>query len=288
MAEDLGGLVAPPGPISETPSIDPPRWPFWVALAIHPAVIAVLFQYRAMVGWPTSSHPIEAASAFFFALTFAQLSLLGIWVALGKTSFVVRLPIVLLLASLLPLALEEFVFVGRSEWSAWVVLAVFQMLTLAIPLFVVRRLGVQFETFRFVSVRQRAQFHIRHLLQWTIGAALLLAFLRWIVQSEGFRGRAYAELFVLLGVLAASNGIVALMGLVAVMGKGPIPVRAGWLAATVLIIGMSYWYDRPWGRVEQTVVLGLQATIVVLTLLAARRAGYQLVRGGAVLPPPEE
>jgi hypothetical protein len=249
-------------------------------LAFHPIAIAALFCYRAVLAWPPSAPPIDLPSYCYFSLTFAQLSLLGIWLGLGRAYWIVRIPVVLFLTALLPIAMHAFVGGGASEWVAWSMLGTFQMLAVAIPLLIVRSLGTSFSKVQLPATQAGVQFQIRHLLQWTVAAAFLLTFLRWVVHSGGAWGIPHTEIILLLAILAVSNAIVGHMGLWGVMGKGTILLRAGSLAAVILVLGAVFASDKPWGKTEQMIVLALQAAIVVLSLLTVRGAGYQLVSGG--------
>lgn len=235
----------------------------------------------------------------------AQLGLITIWAILGTTRWVVRLPIAVVLITLLSLPMA-----AATQWYYWHgplnYLFAIQTVTLAALCGVLRwrgyRLLSQEHTIVANNEQGTRQFGMRDVLVWTTAMAIALAVARAfellsVRMFAGFMYNAWNWGTALThGWLLAMVLIVALW---AALGQGPAWLRWSLLVVSSLSAGflgayLQYFADnRPTGRFvvmqfswdffweeyrSRVAVFVLAASLLFATLLIVRVRGYRLQR----------
>lgn len=234
----------------------------------------------------------------------AQIGLITIWAILGTTRWVFRLPIALVLVTLLslPLAMSGgwYYYYSNIEY-----LFAIQTLALAALCGLLRWNGYRLlplEATPVADAEQRtSQFGVRHLLVWTTALAIALAAARsFEVLSPrmlaGFRYNGWDwGLLLTQGLLLA---IVLIVALWAALGQGSAWLRWSLLVVSALSTGflaafLQYQADKRAGRFflaffdwrafwdwyqNWIAVFVLAASLLFATLLIVRVRGYRLQR----------
>lgn len=270
--------------------------------AVAAAVAANVYLPR-LLGGASGRNGIYLA-AFALGCLVSQACLLAIWAALGSQSVLQRLPLTLVLLTLLTCAYAVGLQIG-GELPLEVAFITFTaaaalFCSVKLPLLLARWLtGCRIDSFDaqpLKAVDESAQFGVRYLLGCVAGVAVLLVLIRnSLPQSEfsqSIRQRvpeivAMVCLFVLLSALICLPCVRIVLGrklvawplvrLIAVMLFGP---------ATIIAL-MSWLFSRPPPPSEVREILlsfhlftAGHAGILMLALLAMRACGLRLTRRG--------
>jgi hypothetical protein len=230
----------------------------------------------------------------FYALPFAQLSLLAVWLAWGSQRLVRRLAVAITLAVVLWLGCLILVFaVLPRYWTVWqsraelVALGAAQWLLVQTPLWATRRCGWRVGEASFVpetGARPVPEFGVIHFVVWTVALITLHGLGRWLVLPR-FAPGTPRPFWLSVPIVAGGNAALALLAVWAALLKdGRLIWQAlGLLVAAVLTAGELVLFDVAGvPAVIGTFLWAANMTqIVVLlgSLAVVQLCGYRLVTG---------
>ncbi len=219
---------------------------------------------------------VDAALLAFMSLIICQASLLGIWAALGRTVFLMRLGVTLVGICGLSVTLCFGIGEMESEWFVLVASVTFFVMTvLGIPQwFRVRAMHIDDSRKTTVS---EIQFSIRHLLIVTLLVACLLGIGRYLGPTIPS-----LDVFAFGAALATCFATTATLAVWAMLGISQLPLRVSVaFAATILTAGTAYFameasHIDP-GTIWFAIVI-LYGAMLLASLWVVRLAGYRLLR----------
>jgi hypothetical protein len=249
-----------------------PRVRWLVLVLAHVAIGLSTGLLAAWIGFsPSGSNMVVAVS---IGIVFGQTSLLGIWAALGTSSWWKRLPGVVVGMVCLGLLLD--LSVGTPYLNNQVIVLLATVLVAGV-LLVVRCFSFRIcVTAVDRTAVPRFQFSIRHLLILTFVVACLVSLGKWlgphlIPATEPFR-------LAMIGLLLATVGLMTVWS---VLGRRhpllPSMIATG--VAAGLGFGLATWFHALAGMtVLWTTIPSVEALSLVASLLVLRSCGYRLVR----------
>lgn len=221
------------------------------------------------------------SDSIYLSVFFAQATLLGVWAALGRLLWIYRLIVsvfgVLLLTS-------HFVFLANERYDPSLAVAIgivvtFPFLVVFTATWSLRMIvGLKWDTREpRATDRREVQFSIRHMMILTLAFAILLGLARliqWVAPAT----------YVLIDVVVI-GGVIALCSLVTIWASygNRMFIPRILFAVTVSCGGgyvIPYSMDQPGIDIDHIIlwvlISGLQAVILLSTLLAMRMAGFSL------------
>ena len=211
----------------------------------------------------------------FFALTFAQVSLIGIWVGIGRCWLLLRLivgAIVVALEYALAVAfkdanLEILFLMGGSAVAAAIALLVSRLWHVRL---------IRLDISKLTDATEGLKFSIRHLLYLTIAVAMLLTIGRSVSVNLGT-----PEEWPFIIALSICFASIALTSVWASLGTGIVPVRM--LVLLLISYGTGfippyYWVSIRGGFIAFPILTGLLGLIGGGSVLVCRACGYRVVQ----------
>ena len=225
----------------------------------------------------------KVGDILFFALPFSQISVAGIWLALGRAPSPLRiLGAGGVLIGWISLAHYQESFLLPSEYAILFLAILASVTALAL---VARLRGFRFTEISASASKDIAnpgpwQFTIARMLAWTTVLAILLGVLKWIGVFSEYPQWSPVESLVALVLLGPGRAVVALAALWAAFGTRLIIARILVLAlAEAASISFPYLTGSP-GPLDLRLlaVLALEAAFLLGSLLFFRLLGYRLER----------
>ena len=240
--------------------------------------------------WP---HPLWCA---IFALSFSQIGLAVIWASLGRQTAPWRLggAVLVVVAWSVALATAQHGSRPIDLFSTyWAVLLSAQAGVILVPLLFLRATGVRLVREAVGDVPEEGpkegseemepglrpgQFSLGYLLAWMTAVAVVLGLVQSIVFLDLLPSQSTA--WIEIGIMAITASLLTFVSLWAVLGSGPLVLRAITLCT---IVGVVAGLFGPLSGMLATSVLWLLQTILLTASLAAVRvAGYRLGRASGV------
>lgn len=215
-------------------------------------------------------------SILLISLMVSQGSLLGIWAALGGPPTPWRFVAVVVGSVLLIWALDT-AFPQRDA-EIWGYFILVQLIATSLPLIALRfrGLGLTLPGDDLPGEKQRLQFSLRSLLEWTTAVAVLLGMLQ--MTPENFREpfTTWDGLAAMCGIFGA-DALLALATLWIALGARVLVARVAVFALTAIGVVIGVTVADP-GSTPQTLLLPiLSAVWMILSLWPFRSAGYRLI-----------
>lgn len=217
-----------------------------------------------------SSQSPSPSLAIFISLVFSQTSLIGLWVGLGMSHWMLRFAG--MTAGILALGgILEVADAGPTGPNFFLVSTATALV--ALVTWVARLLNARAgKASDGTTTHEAMQFHIKHLMLLTFVVAL------WVSVGKMLAPYVFGIDFVsVLAVIAVCFVAVALTSIWAMLGAGRPLQRIGWVP---IIAGVGGWAlslaisDRP---VFLTSIMLLDGAFLVLSLVVVRMAGYRLM-----------
>lgn len=244
----------------------------WLVLVL--AHVAIGLSTGMLAAWIGFSHwGSDLVVAVFVGIVFGQTSLLGIWGALGTSSWWKRLLGVVVGMVCLGLLLD--ISVGPPYRYNHVIVLLATVLVAGV-LLVVRcfRFRICVTAVDRTAV-PRFQFSIRHLLILTFAVACLVSLGKWlgphlIPATEPF-------LLAMIGLLLATVGLITVWPVLGT--RHPLlPSMIATGVAAGLGFGLTTWFHPFEMMILWTTIPFVEALSLVASLLVVRSCGYRLVR----------
>lgn len=254
-------------------------WRLIAVLAALPATILLIPLYAWMDRTFEFAHGLEpfmfhnVARTPASALVFTQVSLIGIWLALGtrRDRFVLAFAALTILVSMT----QQFLAEPSGSWGIsclWIAAA---FLATVVPLGVVRLWGWQLGVPR--EALPSDAITLRDAPLCALAAAVVLLPMPWFLDNAETYKVSGPEAWPPMALgMALASGVVANLAVGAVLGRGPLALRVGLLAGSLYLIVGFVPLASPTTRLAYFVTTVVQGLIVVATLLTARTAGYRL------------
>ena len=213
------------------------------------------------------------STAIFFGLVFCQVSLLGMWAALGSTRWYMRL-IGLTAGTVYLFATTGYGIDELSPEFFWLI---------ALPTSLVGAVCFVLRLFKVTlcctqksraDVQEGLQFTIRHLMILTFVVACLITLIKNF--APVLSG---ARVITIIAVLGLCYAAVAVASLWATLGFGNVIMRS--LLAMLIALGAGWAGESVVGHPQNGFWFSgimLQAAILVGSLLIVRSSGYRLLR----------
>lgn len=256
-------------PIDLPPPASKPQfdWPIWVLIA---ALLVSGFGLASVAGGEPS-----VVAALFVAVLFCQSSLLGLWVAFGRSHFVLRIVVLLALMGLLT---AELGWVAGLEGPTIFLVSLPTLLVggVAWLIRIFRASVVQIGT-TASTIKEGLQFSIRDLFWLTFVVACLLTIGKLLWPHFQFAG-----LIIVIPVIGIGFTAVGLTSSWSILGSGNPFLRS---VVVLVIAGISggiigsligHGFIIFW-----TFAMFLHAVFLIGSLLVVRRCGYRLMKKSA-------
>ena len=224
-------------------------------------------------------HPIPILA---WALQLSQVSLMAIWLALGKTSGPLRLMGVVGVTALWSWALAALP--AAEDAKVWVVVLMAQTVVVSVPLLAARSLGLRLVDGSSASKAEdtatgpkRWQFSIAYLLGWMTALAVMLGTLQYIASYDslpfGYLPKSILVVFLVGRALMAWAALWTVLGtrrsairILTLCAAGATTVTITWLANPLFAGGFFYLLG----------LILLEALLLLGLLAVFRMAGYRL------------
>ncbi|MHC4177864.1 MAG: hypothetical protein ACYSWU_10175 [Planctomycetota bacterium] len=249
------------------------RWALIWLVVVANALVALL---------PTVLFPLSLDRTVYWALSFAQGSLLGIWVVLGGKGGPWRLASAVVVTAALFALVEvggtwlEAMIGGGLAIVMWLSLVLQQTIATSLPLLILRLLGLKLVEASWETPglgASKLQFSLRALLGWTAAMAVLLSAIHYLprryfndVLMYPWQQATWLEL----------HALMALISIWAALSARSLPIRIGvFVLGVALVVAVDHLC---WPRALRNPVFWIgESSFVLGSLWLIRLAGWRLV-----------